>query len=159
MRIPAERMLAAVSQTLLEQVLPHVDSRAARGQLYAAVDVLRNLERRLEWARAPLEAEAASIETALRGAAEALRGAGEAALSARLVDPIAGWPAAPESRVEAARAALGAAFALLAAAPAAAAEAARPALAGHLAAQSIRDLAPLAQGSLLEEISQGREAR
>jgi hypothetical protein len=155
MRIPVERLLAAVSTTLLEQVLPHVESRAARGQLYAAVDVLRNLERRLEWTRGPIEAETASIEAALRGAAEQLRAAGEAALAARLADPIAGWPAAPEERVEAARAALGAAFAALAEAPPAAADAARPLLGGHLAAQSIRDIVPLAQGSLLEEISRG----
>lgn len=155
MRIPAERMLAAVSTALLEQVLPYVDSRAARSQLYAAVEVLRNLERRLEWARAPLEAEAASIEAALRGAAEQLRGAGEAALAARLADPIAGWPGAPEERVEAARAALGAAFVAIDVASPPAADAVRALLGGHLAAQAIRDLVPLAQTSLLEEISRG----
>ncbi|MEB2346410.1 MAG: hypothetical protein OZ948_16915 [Deltaproteobacteria bacterium] len=155
MRIPAERMLAAVSQALLEQVLPHVEARAARSQLYAAVEVLRNLERRLEWARAPLAAEAASIEAVLRDAAEALREAGEAGLAARLADPIAGWPEAPEARVEAARAALTAAFVALDAASPPAAGAVCALLGGHLAAQAIRDLAPLAQGSLLEEISRG----
>jgi len=155
MQIPVERLLAGVSRTLLEQVLPHVAPRAARGQLYAAVDVLRNLERRLEWARAPLEVESASIEAALRGAAERLRAEGQEALAARLEAPIAAWPAETEPRVAAARAALGAAFAALADAPAAAADAVRPLLGGQLAAQAVRDLAPLSPSSLLEEISRG----
>jgi hypothetical protein len=155
MRIPVERLLAAVSQTLLEQVLPHLEPRAARGQLYAAVDVLRNLERRVEWARAPLEVETGAIETALRGAAERLRAAGAAELAARLDEPIAAWPAATGERVVAARDALSAAFAALAEAPPALADAVRPLLGGQLAAQAVRDLAPLAPGSLLEEISRG----
>jgi hypothetical protein len=155
MRIPIERLLAAVSQTLLEQVLPHVGPRAARGQLYAAVDVLRNLERRVEWARAPLEVEAGAIETALRGAAERLRVAGAAELAARLDEPIAAWPAAAAERVVAARDALSAAFAALDEAPPALADAVRPLLGSQLAAQAVRDLAPLAPGSLLEEISRG----
>ncbi|HEY8495108.1 MAG TPA: hypothetical protein VIN04_14545 [Myxococcota bacterium] len=154
MRIPVERMLDGVARALLEQVLPHVTTRAARGQLFAAVDVLRNLERRVAWASEPLQTEAGSIEAALRAAAEQLRAAGEAALAARLVEPIATWPPAPEARVAAARAALDAAFEALAAEPAGAA-AARAALGAHLAAQAVRDLAPLAQGSLLEEISRG----
>lgn len=151
-----ERLLAGVSKALLEQVLPHLGPRAARGQLYAAVDLLRNLERRLEWARAPLEAEAASIEAALAGAAERLRAEGAAALAERFAASAAGWPAGPAAaRAAAARATLAEAFAALAAAPPAAAAAARAALGGHLAAQAVRDLAPLAQGSLLEEISRG----
>jgi hypothetical protein len=156
MPIPVERLLAGVSKALLEQVLPHVTPRAARGQLYAAVDVLRNLERRLEWARAPLEAETASIEAALRAAAEQLR-ADAAGLAERLEAAPASWPAGdPAARVAAARATLAEAFdALAAAPPSAAAAAARPVLGGHLAAQAVRDLAPLAQGTLLEEISRG----
>jgi hypothetical protein len=155
MRIPVELLLAGVSRTLLEQVLPHVEARAARGQLYAAVEVLRNLERRVEWAQAPLVAEAASIEAALRAAAQRLRAEGADALAARLADPIGAWPPDPEPRVAAARAALGAAFAALAEAPPALAAAAAPLLGGHLAAQAVRDLAPLAQGTLLEEVSRG----
>jgi hypothetical protein len=155
MRIEVERLLAGVSKTLLEQVLPHVGPRAARGQLYAAVDVLRNLERRVEWARAPLEAETASIEAALRAAAARLRAAQAAALAARLEEPIDAWPAPAEERVAAARDALGAAFAALADAPPALADAVRALLGSHLAAQAVRDLAPLAPTSLLEEISRG----
>lgn len=157
MAISVERLLAGVSRTLLEEVLPHLGPRAARGQLYAAVDVLRNLERRLEWARAPRLAEAESIASALRAAAAPLRAAGAAALAARWEAAPAAWPGEdePTARAEAARATLAAAFAALAEAPAAAAEAARPLLGAHLAAQAVRDLAPLAQGSLLEEISRG----
>jgi hypothetical protein len=156
MRIPVETLLAGVSRTLLQHVLPQVADRAARGQLYAAVDVLRNLERRVEWAHAPREAEAASIEAALRAASERLRASGADALAARLAAQVDAWPAGPAAeRALAARAALADAFAALADAPAAAADAVRPLLGGHLAAQAVRELALLSQQSLLEEISRG----
>jgi hypothetical protein len=156
MAIPVERLLAGVSRTLLEEVLPHLAPRAARGRLYAAVEVLRNLERRLEWARAPLLDEADSIASALRAAAAPLRAAGAEALAARWEAAPAAWPGAdePAARAEAARAALADAFAALAEGPAGA-EVAHRRLGAHLAAQTVRDLAPLAQGSLLEEISRG----
>lgn len=156
MAISVERLLAGVSKALLEQVLPHVEPRAARGQLFAAVDVLRNLERRLGWLPEPLEAEATSIAAALGAAAERLRAGEATALAARLEAAAAEWPAgSPAERNAAARATLSEAFAALATAPPAAAAAARAALGSHLAAQALRELAPLAQGSLLEEISRG----
>jgi len=155
MRIPAETLLNGVARTLLEQVLPHVQSRAARGQLYAAVDVLRNAARRLDWASAPLASEADSAEAALRSAAARLREAGEPALADRIDARLDAWPAAPAGRrAEAAREALSQTFVELVAVPPALAEAIRPILGGHLAAQAVRALS-LLQPSLLEEISRG----
>jgi hypothetical protein len=152
MRIPPERLLAGVARTLLEEVLPHVEARRARGQLYACVDVLRNLERRVEPARAPLEAEAASIEAALGAVAKALRAAGDDARAAPIEATLAGWPLAPAERAATARAALCGALEPLAGCELVAV---RAALGAHLAPQALRDLAPLAPGSLLEEISRG----
>jgi hypothetical protein len=152
MRIPPERLLAGIARTLVEEVLPHVEPRRARGQLYACVDVLRNLERRVEPARAPLEAEAASIEAALGGAAKALRAVADDARAAPIEAALGGWPSAPTERAAAARAALCEALEQLAGCELATL---RAALGGHLARQALRDLAPLAPGSLLEEISHG----
>jgi hypothetical protein len=154
-RIPVDTLLNGVSRTLLEQVLPHVASRSARGQLYAAVDVLRNAAKRLEWAAAPLAVEAESAEAALRTAAARLREAGAAAPAGRIEAHLDAWPAAPAgARAEAAREALAHAFAELDAVPPALGDAIRPILGGHLAAHAVRALA-LLQPSLLEEISRG----
>jgi hypothetical protein len=155
MRIPVETLLNGVSRTLLEQVLPHVASRPARGQLYAAVDVLRNAAKRLDWASAPLETEAQSAESALRTAASRLREAGGVELARDIEARLPAWPAAPASaRAGAARAELARVFEALDALPSELADAVRPILGGHLAAQAVRALA-LLQPSLLEEISRG----
>jgi len=155
MRIPVETLLNGVSRTLLEQVLPHVASRTARGQLYAAVDVLRNAARRLEWAGMPLETEAGSAEGALRTAAARLRESGAGAVAERIEANLLAWPAAPAAaRVAAARLEIARAFEELDTLPAGVADAVRPILGGHLAAQAVRALA-LLQPSLLEEISRG----
>jgi len=154
-RIPVDQLLAGVSRTLLEEVLPELGSRRARGRLYACIDVLHNLERRVEPARAPLEEEARSIEAALRAAATRLAELGERERAATFESALAGWPDAPaQVRVEQARDALSRAFEALAAAPPAVGDAVRPLLGGHLAAQAIRDVSVL-QATLLEEISRG----
>jgi hypothetical protein len=154
MRISVDLLLEGVARTLLEQVLPQLASRPARGQLFAAIDVLRNLARRVEPAQAPLAEEARSAEGALRGAADALRTNSAAALAARIEERIAAWPASVPARVVAARETLSQAFEWLDEAPAAAAAVAAPLLGGHLAAQALRALA-LLQPSMLEEISRG----
>jgi len=154
-RIPVETLLNGVSRTLLEQVLPHVTSRTARGQLYAAIDVLRNAARRLDWASAPLETEVQSAAGALRTAAARLREGGAEALAARIDASVAAWPSAPISaRAGAAQAELARVFEELEALPGPLADAVRPILGGHLAAQAVRALV-LLQPSLLEEISRG----
>ena len=154
MRVSVERLLEGVTQTLLEQVLPGLEDRVARGRLYAAIEVLRNLERRADWAEAPLAEEAASAEGALRATAERLRALQDAALAARIEERVRSWPAAPMTdRVRAARATLCEAFAWLDETPSDAA-AQRP-LGAHLAAQAVRDVSRLAPTSLLEEVSRG----
>jgi hypothetical protein len=156
MRLSVARLLEGVSQTLLEDVLPQVTDRPARGRLYAAVDVLRNLEKRVQWLEAPLAAEVESAGAALHAVAAGLREGGAPELATRLDAASGAWPGAPaEARAAAARAGRGAAFAVLAEAPPPLAAALRPLLGGHLAAQAVRDLALLAPGSLLEEISRG----
>jgi len=154
-RIAPQTLLEGVVRTLHEQVIPHVESRIARGQLWAAIDVLRNLGGRIEAAIAPQQEEARSAGAALATLAARLRDAGDDALADAIERRLAEAPAIPASeRVAALRDALGDAFARLDSLPAERADALRPILGGHLAAQAVRDLAWL-QPSLLEEISRG----
>jgi hypothetical protein len=150
--IPLERLIDGCLQTLREEVLPEVGSRAVRGRVWAVLDVLNNLRDRIEEKRAPAEAEAQSAEATLRRLAAALREGGDPQEAADLERALAAAPAEPP----AARA--GAMRELLAKAIAARAgglsEAEREALRAHLAAQSMRDLA-LLKPSLLAEISKG----
>jgi hypothetical protein len=156
MRIPPDRLLAGVARTLLEEVLPEVGARRARGQLYACVDVLRNLERRVEPVREPREAETRAIEETLRAGARQLRANGEAARAEAIESALAAWPAAPlGDRVAAARATLGGLLESLGDVQPVARDALEPLLGGCLAAQAVRELSLLASGSLLEEISRG----
>src|SRR4029453_19354303 len=151
MQLAIQRLLNGGMRTLREAVLPSVEGRFARGQLFAVLDVLQNLRDRVE-PRADLDdAEAASAETALRAVVATL-GRDEAA---PLVAPLAGAPAAPPAAGAAARrAALVRALAVLDDLPEATTAPARAALAQHLAAQAMRDVATL-KPSLLEEISKG----
>jgi hypothetical protein len=149
--IPVDALIDGVVRTLLDSVLPDVTSRVARAQLWAAVDVLRNLRDRIEPSTALADAEAGSAAEALRRAAAALPGAARARLDAML----AAAPAAPPAaRVGALREALTAALELIDALPAEAAAPARAPIHEHLAAQVMRDLAVL-KPSLLGEISKG----
>ena len=155
MRISPQTLLEGVVRSLHDQVLPHLESRTARGQLWAAIDVLRNLGGRIEPAVAALEEEARSAANSLGTLALQLRDAGEAASAAGIERQLAEAPAEPaNARSEALRAALVDAFARLDALPVERADALRPILGGHLAAQAVRDLSRL-QPSLLEEISRG----
>ena len=155
MRISPQTLLEGVVRSLHDQVLPHLESRTARGQLWAAIDVLRNLGGRIEPAVAALEEEARSAANSLGTLALQLRDAGEAASAAGIERQLAEAPAEPaNARSEALRAALVDAFARRDALPVERADALRPILGGHLAAQAVRDLSRL-QPSLLEEISRG----
>jgi hypothetical protein len=151
MQLAIQTLLDGVMRTLREAVLPSVEGRFARGQLFAVLDVLQNLRDRVE-PRADLDdAEAASAETALRAVVATL-GRDEAA---PLVAALAGAPTGPPAaRVAALRAALVRALAVLDDLPEATTAPARAALAQHLAAQAMRDVATL-KPSLLEEISKG----
>jgi hypothetical protein len=150
LRVSPQALVAGVVRALQEQVLPQLASRTARGQLWAAIDVLRNLSARIEPATAPLEEEARSAETALRSLARQAPAALATEIEARLAEA----PAAPGARVETLRALLRDVFERLDALGEERAAALRPLLGGHLAAQVIRDLSRF-QGSLLDEISKG----
>src|SRR5437867_3403962 len=126
--------------------------RAARGQLFAVVDVLRNLRDRLEVKAALHEAEAASAAAALERAAAVL---GREAAAARIAGALAAAPAGPPAeRAAALRAALVAALEAIDLLPEERAASARAAIAEHLAAQTMRDVAVL-KPSPLGEISKG----
>ena len=155
MRLAVETLIDGVVQTLLDAVLPDVRTRFARGQLYAAIDVLRNLRDRVELRASLLSDEADSAAAALARVETALRASGAAADAARVEQLRAAAPPAPPlARAVALRAALVATVPLLDALPPSTGEAARTALGEHFAAQAMRDLAVL-KPSLLTEISKG----
>ena len=150
--LPVETVIDGLVRTLTEAVLPDVTSRFARGQLFAVVDVLRNLRDRLEVKAALHEAEATSAAAALERAAAAL---GRDPGAARLAGALAAVPAGPPAeRAAALRAVLVTALEVVDALPDAVAAPARTALAEHLAAQTMREIAVL-KPSLLGEISKG----
>jgi hypothetical protein len=151
MLVPIETMIDGLVRTLTERVLPDVPTRFARGQLYAVIDVLRNLRDRVEPRAALFEDESASIAAALGRVIPHLPAASQRTLEAAVADA----PAAPPSaRLVALRAALILALDALADLPPADAAAARAAVNDHLAAQTMRDLAVL-KPSMVGEISKG----
>jgi hypothetical protein len=146
--IPLETLLDGLERTLTASVLPDVGSRFARGQLYAVVDVLRNLRDRIEPKAELLAAEAESAAAALERVAAVL----DAQPLREALAAAAGVPLA--TRVVALRAALIDALGRIDALPDDRAREARAALNAHLAAQAMRDLA-VVKPSLLSEISKG----
>jgi hypothetical protein len=149
--VPIETMIDGLVRTLTERVLPDVPTRFARGQLYAVIDVLRNLRDRVEPRASLLDDESASIAAALDRLVPLLSGSARTALAAA----VAGVPASPPAaRLDALRAALNSTLDAIDDLPADAAGAARAAIAEHLAAQTMRDLAVL-KPSMVGEISKG----
>ena len=155
MLIPIERLVDGLVQTLLEHVLPDVGSRYARGQLYAVVDVLRNLCDRIDERPALLEAEATSAESALLSAASSLRTGPGAEAAARIEAALAAAPASPlAERLAALRGAVVLALHAIDDLPPESAEPARVTLSTHLGSQALREVT-LLKPSLLAEISGG----
>jgi hypothetical protein len=155
MRTSVERLIDGVVQTLTDAVLPDLATPFARGQLYAAVDVLKNLRDRVEPRADLANAESDSAIAALERSAAALTS--HPALAARIAESIRSAPAGPPGeRVAALRAALVDALTAIAGLPESDAEArpARAPIAEHLGAQSMRDVAVL-KPSMLSEISRG----
>ena len=151
MQLSVETLLDGVMRTLREAVLPAVGERFGRGQLFAVLDVLQNLRDRVEPKAELAEVEAASAAAALERAAQALPPPDGPELTRALTNAPAGPPVA---RAAALRAIMVRAYELLDALPDERGAAARSALAEHLAAQTMRDVAVL-KPSLLEEISKG----
>ena len=168
MRTTVERLLDGVVQTLTEAVLPDVATPFARGQLYAAVDVLRNLRDRVEPRADLADAESDSVVAALQRTIAALSDAPKNALVDAPVDALAApavrshiraalaaVPAAPPlARNVALRATLVDALTAIATLPEETARPARAPIAEHLGAQAMRDVAVL-KPSMLGEISRG----
>lgn len=150
--IPLERLIDGCLQTLREEVLPEVGSRAVRGRVWAVLDVLNNLRDRIEEKRAPAETEAQSAEEALRRLPAALREGASPQAAAELERKLAAAPAGPPAARAAALRELLAG--LIEARAGGLSEAEREALRAHLAPQALRDLA-LLKPSLLAEISKG----
>jgi hypothetical protein len=151
MGLGVDVLLDGVMRTLREAVLPAVEGRFARGQLFAVLDVLQNLRDRVEWRVAFDETEAASAATAITEAVRVLPAAAGAPLARALADAPTAPPAA---RAAALRAVLVRALAVLDDLPDADTVPARTALTRHLAEQVMRDVA-LLKPSLLNEISKG----
>lgn len=159
MRTTVDRLVDGVVQTLLDAVLPDLATPYARGQLYAAVDVLRNLRDRVA-PRADLADEesgsaAAALERALAALDRALADIGDASAAAAAIRAArdAVPPAPPLARVAALRAALVAALTAVDGLPPDVARAARAPILEHLGGQAMRDVAVL-KPSMLAEISQ-----
>jgi hypothetical protein len=157
-RIPPEQLIDGCVRTLLETVLPGVESRFARGQLYAVADVLRNLRDRVEEKSAGLALEAQSLHDSLARAADALRTTGDLAASdvgLRIGHSLAAVPTDPLSaRLGALRTVMVSTLEALDSLAEEVGQGARDALGGHFAAQAIREVMML-KPSLLSEISKG----
>jgi hypothetical protein len=151
MQLAVETLLDGVMRTLREAVLPAVEGRFARGQLFAILDVLQNLRDRVEPKASVDDAEATSASAALNRVVALLGSEVAAPLAGALADVPAEPPAV---RAAALRAALVRAFALLDELPEPVAAPARTVLVEHLAAQAMRDVATL-KPLLLQEISKG----
>jgi hypothetical protein len=154
MWIPVVRLVDGVVQTLTEAVLPDLATPFARGQLYAAVDVLKNLRDRVEPRADLADAESDSALAALDARVPAaLRGAGA---RVRIARALASAPAARRGRASRAPRGTGRD----------ADGARRPARRGraparvrsleHLGAQAMRDVAVL-KPSMLSEISRASD--
>ncbi len=152
MLIPIERLIDGCVQTLREEVLPEVASRAVRGRVWAVLDVLNNLRDRVEEKVAAATTEADSARAALARLAAALRANADTNGAAAIESALACAPDEPPSaRAASLRAALADA---IAARPQGLAETEREALRAHLAGQVLRDVM-LLKPSLLSEISKG----
>ena len=155
MLIPVQTLIGGVIHTLKTEVLSAVQPGFARGQLFAALDVLQNLQDRVEEKAELHTAEADSAQAALAKVATVLRDAGATDALAQVEAPTSGAPAAPpHARSAAVRAALVQTLDALEGLPTETADAARAAIGEHLAVQAMRDVAIL-KPSMLNEISKG----
>lgn len=155
MLIPVETLIGGVIHTLKTDVLSAVQPGFARGQLFAALDVLQNLQDRVEEKAELHTVEADSAHAALTKVVAVLRDAGATDVLAQVEVTITGAPAAPpHARSAGLRAALVQTLDALEGLPAETANAARAAIGEHLAVQAMRDVANL-KPSMLNEISKG----
>lgn len=134
MRIPLETLIDGILHTLEREVLPHVETAFARGQLYAALDLLANLRDRIEERCALHAADAEAAVEALHAL-----GAGDAIARAPAEPPAARAAALRQAVVEA---------------MASGAPGVEEALRRYLVGQVVRDVLPLKR-SRLGDIAKG----
>ncbi|MBI3768269.1 MAG: hypothetical protein HY271_07195 [Deltaproteobacteria bacterium] len=157
MRLPPAVVLAGVARTLEEDVLPAVGDRAARGLVFAALEVLANVQDLVEWRVDVREEELTAAAAALTESAERLQASGLGAEAARLRAALAAAEHLDDraARGRALDAALEDALVVLDRARAEpGVEAALASIRAHLVNQTIRDLMRT-QRPLLNRISQG----
>src|SRR4029450_6856882 len=93
MQLAVGTLLDGVMRTLREAVLPAVEGRFARGQLFAILDVLQNLRDRVEPKASVDDAEATSASAALKRVVALLGSEVAAPLAGALADVPAEPPA------------------------------------------------------------------
>lgn len=155
MQIPLESLIDGMMRTLREEVLPAVENRRARSQVWCVIDVLNNLRDTVEAKAAPLVEDAEAATAALVGVVQTLREGDRDAEAETVSATLADVPDEPPA---ARSAALHAAFVrtleIIDPLPDEVAEALDPVLRSYLLPQAIRDVARL-KPSLLGEISKG----
>jgi hypothetical protein len=149
--------LAGVAATLEHDVLPALEDRAVRGLVFAAIEVLANVQDLVAWKGEVRDEELASATDALARAADALDASGRAALAGRLRAALAAAHGATEREARALALEGALEQALIAIDAEDAPDALAPATAAiraHLVNQSLRDLLRL-QRPLLDRVSRG----
>jgi hypothetical protein len=68
-----DRLFGGIIASLQSEIIPRLDDEFARGQAYAAVDLLNNLRPRLDWAVGPLSEQITAQLQALRRIEELAR--------------------------------------------------------------------------------------
>jgi hypothetical protein len=157
MRLPPAVVLAGVARTLEDDVLPAVGDRAARGLVFAALEVLANVQDLVEWRVDMREEELAGAAAALVATADRLDAIGLAVDATRLRDARARAERLDDrdARGRALDAALDDALVVVDRAhDLLGVEAAHAAIRAHLVNQALRDLMRT-QRPLLNRISQG----
>jgi hypothetical protein len=154
MTVPVETLVDGAVRTLLDAVVPAVGTRYARGQLYAVIDVLRNLRDRIEERQSIADADAAGAADALEKIVAALRTAGASGAADAVASAAAPAPDGPPGpRAAALAAALVRASEVLSGLPPERVAGARAVLEGHYVDRALRSVSML-KPSLLAEISQ-----
>jgi hypothetical protein len=158
MRLPPAVVLAGVARTLEGDVLPAIEDRAARGLVFAALEVLANVQDLVEWRADVREEELAGAAAALAETAARLDASGLDGEAARVRAALAAAHALDdrEARGQALDAALEEALVILdrTAKDGVDLDGARAAIRTHLVNQALRDLMRT-QRPLLNRISQG----
>lgn len=150
--IPLERLVDGMVNTLMQHVLPEVEGRFARGQLFAVMEVLANLRDRVEPKQSLFTAECTSAVQALEETATVLEGSA-VDIAQTIRERIQAAPTdSPRVRTAALRQALVDALTKVEGLPRA--QEARAPLLRHLAAQNQRELDVLSE-SLVYKVLKG----